>query len=99
MDEIDSRTFRSQGILGARRPSVRYEGLIYHVMNCGDWREPIVRSEADRALWIGTLGDACQKRGWRAHAYCLMVALGYEDLQGPCALERESALGGVRRQA
>jgi REP element-mobilizing transposase RayT len=54
-------------------------------MNRGDRREPIVHSEADRALWIQTLGDACQKTGWQVHAYCLMVNHFHLVLETPRA--------------
>ena len=41
-------------------------------MSRGDRREAIVSSDADRELWIGTLGEACAKCDWQVHAYCLM---------------------------
>ena len=41
-------------------------------MNRGDRREPIFREEADRELFLDTLGQACEKTGWQVHAYCLM---------------------------
>ena len=42
-----------------RQPRVEYEGAIYHVMNRGDRREPIVRTEEDRELFVHTLSQAC----------------------------------------
>lgn len=41
-------------------------------MSRGDRREAIVCGNADRELWIKTLGEACAKCGWQVHAYCLM---------------------------
>jgi len=55
-----------------RKLRVEYEGAIYHVMNRGDRREPIFLNDQDRQLFVQTLGEACQKTGWQAHAYCLM---------------------------
>ena len=34
----------------ARKLGVKYPGAIYHVMNSGNWREPIFRDNADRRL-------------------------------------------------
>ena len=56
----------------ARQPRVEYPGAIYHVMNRGDRREPIVRGATDGELFVRTLGEACDKAGWQVHAFCLM---------------------------
>jgi len=42
-------------------------------MNRGDRREVIFRSDADRRLFLETLGQACLKTGWQVHALCLMA--------------------------
>jgi putative transposase len=55
-----------------RKLRLEYEGAIYHVMNRGDRREPIVVDDQDRLSLVQTLGEACQKTGWQIHAYCLM---------------------------
>ena len=51
---------------------MEYRGAIYHVMNRGDRREDIFRDDQDRRIFLSTLGEACQKTRWRAHAWCLM---------------------------
>ena len=51
-----------------RKLRVEYEGAIYHVMNRGDRREPIFVNDADRHLFLETLGQACAKTGWQVHA-------------------------------
>jgi len=56
----------------ARKLRVEYPGAIYHVINRGDRREPIVRDEVDRECFLRTLGEACGKTGWQVHALCLM---------------------------
>src|ERR1700720_2893526 len=56
----------------ARKLRVQYEGAIYHVMNRGDHREAIFRSQKDRELFLKTLGEACAKTDWQLHAWCLM---------------------------
>jgi REP element-mobilizing transposase RayT len=55
-----------------RKIRVEYEGAIYHVMNRGDRRELIFLDDEDRRCFIATLGEACAKTGWQAHALCLM---------------------------
>jgi len=56
-----------------RQPRIEYEGAIYHVMNRGDRREDIVHGEADRRLFVQTLGETAVKCGWEVHAWCLMT--------------------------
>jgi putative transposase len=56
----------------ARKLRVQYPGAVYHVLNRGDRREPIFRTDADRMLFIDTLAEACRKTGWQVHALCLM---------------------------
>lgn len=56
----------------ARKLRIEYPGAIYHVMNRGDRQEPIFKDDADRRRFLDTLGEACGKAGWRAHALCLM---------------------------
>ena len=38
----------------------------------GNRRERIFRNEADRLLFYQTLGEACERTGWRMHAWVLM---------------------------
>lgn len=56
----------------ARKLRIQYPGAIYHVMNRGDRREDIFADDKDRQCLVQTLGAACEKTGWRVHAYCLM---------------------------
>jgi putative transposase len=56
----------------ARKLRVEYPGAIYHVMNRGDRREPIVRDDQDRKAFVETLAQTCAKTGWQVHAFVLM---------------------------
>ena len=56
----------------ARRARIEFSGAIYHVLDRGDRREAIFRTEEDRKLFLDTLGEACRRTGWRVHAYVLM---------------------------
>ena len=41
-------------------------------MSRGDHQEPVFLDEADRRLFVSTLGEACLLTDWQVHAYCLM---------------------------
>ena len=56
----------------ARKLRVEYAGAMYHLMNRGDRREAIFRDDEDRRRFLDTLGEACAKTGWHAHALCLL---------------------------
>ena len=56
----------------ARKLRLQYPGAIYHAMNRGDRREPIFNDDEDRRMFLGTLGEACEKTDWQIHAWCLM---------------------------
>jgi len=56
----------------ARGVRIEYPGAFYHVMARGNRREAIFRSDADRKLFLRTLGEACAMTGWRIHAWVLM---------------------------
>jgi len=55
-----------------RQPRIEFQGAYYHVMARGDRREPIVVDDADREMFVRTLGEACTKAGWKIHAWVLM---------------------------
>lgn len=56
----------------ARQPRIQYEGAFYHVMARGDRREAIVNTEGDRLDFVVTMARACERAGWRIHAWVLM---------------------------
>ncbi len=56
----------------ARKVRVEDSGGVYHVMNRGGRREAIFGKDADRELFLSTLGEAWQKTDWQVHGYCLM---------------------------
>jgi REP element-mobilizing transposase RayT len=56
----------------ARKPRLEYAGAIYHVMSRGDHSEAVFRTDADRVGFLSTLGEVCERTGWRIHAYVLM---------------------------
>jgi putative transposase len=56
----------------ARSIRIEYPGAFYHVMARGNRREAIFRDDADRELFLKTLGETCVMTGWRVHAWVLM---------------------------
>ncbi|MDD5262176.1 MAG: transposase [Methylacidiphilales bacterium] len=67
----------------ARQLRIEYGGAFYHVMARGDRREDIVEDKQDRELFLRTLGEACDKTGWRVHAWVLMSNHYHMVLQTP----------------
>ena len=56
----------------ARPLRIEYRGAVYHVMARGNQGRAIYRDDRDRLRFLETLGEACEKTGWRIHAYVLM---------------------------
>jgi REP element-mobilizing transposase RayT len=50
-----------------RQVRIEYEGAFYHVMARGNRRNSIFASpeEADEELFLKTLGDCCERTGFR----------------------------------
>ena len=57
----------------ARPLRIEFPGAVYHVTSRGNARAPIFRGDADRYLFLDTLGDVVEQHGWLCHAYCLMT--------------------------
>jgi putative transposase len=53
----------------ARSVRIEFLGAFYHVMARGNRREAIFRNDADRQLFLKTVGEACAMSGWRIHAW------------------------------
>lgn len=56
----------------ARSIRIEYAGAYYHVMARGNRREAIFLDDADRKFFLKCLAEACEKTGWRVHAWVLM---------------------------
>jgi putative transposase len=56
----------------ARGIRIEYAGAFYHVMARGNRRERIFHDDADRGFFLQTLGEVCERTGWRVHAWVLM---------------------------
>jgi REP element-mobilizing transposase RayT len=56
----------------ARPLRIESESGVYHVLNRGNYRADIFRSDKAREAFLKCLGEACAKTGWAVHAWCLM---------------------------
>lgn len=56
----------------ARQLRLEFPGAIYHVTSRGNAQNPIFLDDADRALFLASLGEVVKRFGWLCHAYCLM---------------------------
>jgi len=54
----------------ARQVRIEFPGAIYHVMARGDRRELIVRDDEDRQTFVRTLGEGCERAGFRYTPGC-----------------------------
>ncbi len=52
---------------------IEHPGALYHVMARGNRREPIYRDDDDRRFFLAAMGEACERTGWRVHAWVLMI--------------------------
>ncbi|MCX6929552.1 MAG: transposase [Verrucomicrobia bacterium] len=52
---------------------IEYAGAAYHVMAGGNQGRNIYADDPNRKLWLATLGEACEKTGWRIHARVMMT--------------------------
>ncbi|MBU6402381.1 MAG: transposase [Verrucomicrobia bacterium] len=69
----------------ARRLRLEYPGAIYHVMSRGAPGGRLFRTDADRALFLKTLSEACRRTSWEIHAWCLMKNHVHLVIETPCA--------------
>jgi putative transposase len=55
-----------------RQSRIEYAGAVYHVLNRGNYRQDLFTVEDAGVCFERTLFDACERLGWRLHAYVLM---------------------------
>lgn len=56
----------------ARKLRLEYPGACYHVINRGNYRADLFRTEGAKAAFEACLFEACAKSGWWLHAHVLM---------------------------
>ncbi len=55
-----------------RRPRIEFEGAIYHVSQLGGGRRLVFGDAAAAQAFESCLFEACERSGWRLHAYALL---------------------------
>ncbi len=56
----------------ARKLRVEFGGACYHVINRGNYRKDLFAAEGAAEAFRGCLWEACERFGWRLHAYVIM---------------------------
>lgn len=56
----------------ARRLRMESESGVYHVLNRGNYRHALFRSEQAKTAFLKCLWEACERTGWLVHAWCIM---------------------------
>jgi putative transposase len=56
----------------ARKLRLEYPGAIYHVINRGNYRAWVFKTEGARAAFETCLFEACERSGWLLHAFVIM---------------------------
>ena len=56
----------------ARRLRIQYENALYHVINRGNYRSNVFSSVGTVRGFQSAIGEACERHGWRLHAYVVM---------------------------
>ena len=51
---------------------IEFPNALYHVVARGNQREPIFLDEVDCQGFVRALGDACERTGWKMHAWVLL---------------------------
>ena len=67
----------------ARKLRLEYPGAIYHVINRGNYRADVFRTEGAKAAFEACLFEACAKSGWVLHAFVVMCNHYHLALETP----------------
>lgn len=69
----------------ARKLRLEYAGAVYHVINRGNYRGDIFRDDGAKQAFLACLDEACEKAGWRVHAWAVMSNHYHLALETPQA--------------
>jgi REP element-mobilizing transposase RayT len=56
----------------ARKIRIEYAGAVYYMMARGNQGRDVYADDRDRKLGLETPAEACEKTGWRLHAWVMM---------------------------
>ena len=66
-----------------RQPRIEFEGACYHVINRGNYRAHVFKSDGAKQALLKTLGETAQKLGWKVHAWVIMTNHFHVALETP----------------
>ena len=81
----------------ARKLRLEVPGAIYHVINRGNYRGFVFRTLGARQAFEACLFQACERSGWRLHAFIVMgnhFHLAVETPQGNLVAGMQGSLSG-----
>ena len=81
---VGMRRAHSNGTM-ARKLRLEYEGAVYHVINRGNYRADIFRDDGAKQAFLACLEEACEKTGWRVHAWSVRSNHYHVALETPQA--------------
>jgi len=67
----------------ARKPRIEFAGAVYHVRNRGNDRGDLFATTGAALAFATSLGEACERMGWRVHVHCLMRNHDHLALETP----------------
>ncbi|MDO8539047.1 MAG: transposase [Opitutaceae bacterium] len=56
----------------ARKFRLQYAGALYHVINRGNYRSDVFKTDGAKEAFLDCLGEACEKTGWHVHGFIVM---------------------------
>jgi len=66
-----------------RQPRIEFEGACYHVINRGNYRSNIFKSDGAKQALLKALGETAQKLDWKIHAWVIMTNHFHVALETP----------------
>ena len=64
---------------------LQFPGALYHVLNRGNYRHPVFGTVGAAKAFETALGEACERHGWRVHAYAIIPNHFHVALETPHA--------------
>lgn len=53
----------------ARKPRIEYAGVVYQVLNRGNYRGDLFETARAAEAFVSCLEEASERMGWRVHGY------------------------------
>lgn len=66
-----------------RQPRLEFEGACYHVINRGNYRSSVFKSDGAKKALLKSLGEVAEKLEWKVHAWVIMTNHFHVALETP----------------